>query len=302
MNAYLRALVTGTDGMYHIPYSFSDEYGNAEDTNLNLALLRWGLETLIATSDRLHIAEPDRARWNDVLARLAPFQIDPATGFMIGKDVPFAKSHRHYSHMFAVFPLFVVTPEQNPEMVPVIERSLRHFTGLVGDECMFKFTGASSLWAALGNGDEALRWLDRALAIQPKGPTITPNTLYSENGWPTFESPISAARSLTDMLIQSHGGVIRVFPAMPSTWPDAAFYQLRAEEGVLVSAVRKHGATTYVHIHSLAGEPCRVRIDGQTRELHLAAGEDWYLGEKDTEIEPLPMEQSNAWGAKVARQ
>ena len=261
MNVYLRTLVLGADGRYHVPLATSDEYGEAEDTNMNLAFIRWGLETLLASADRLQIDEPQRPRWREVLAKLVDYPIDPATGFMIGKDAPFAKSHRHSSHLFAVFPLLTVNRERNPEMVPVIERSLRHFTGLVGDECMFKFTGASSLWASIGRGDEALAWLQRALVILPEGPTVTANTLYSENGWPTFESPLSAARNVTDLLFQSWGGTLRIFPALPPTWADAAFQDLRGEGAFLVSSVRRAGQTRFVRITSLAGEPCRVRCD-----------------------------------------
>jgi alpha-L-fucosidase 2 len=261
MNVYLRTLVTGADGRYHVPLAFSDEYGVAEDTNMNLAFIHWGLETLLACADRLQLDEPLRPRWREVLAKLVDYQIDPATGFMIGKDVPFAKSHRHSSHLFAVFPLQTINRDNHPELIPVIERSLHHFTALVGDECMFKFTGASSLWASLGRGDEALTWLQRALVILPRGPTVTPNTLYSENGWPTFESPISAARNVTDLLFQSWGGTLRIFPALPPTWQEAAFQDLRGEGAFLVSAVRHAGQTNFVRITSLAGEPCQVRCD-----------------------------------------
>jgi alpha-L-fucosidase 2 len=124
----------------------------------------------------------------------------------------------------------------------------------------------------LGDGDDALKNLQEALTIKPKGPHVTPNTLYSENGWPTFESPISASRDVLDMLIQSWGGTIRVFPACPSQWPDAAFYDLRAEGAFLVSASRKGGRTQFVRIRSLAGEPCRVQCD-LPDPVHIA-GED----------------------------
>jgi hypothetical protein len=57
-NFYLHVIQLGADGRYHIPNAFSDEYGNAEDTSMNLALLRWGLETLIASNDRLKMNDP----------------------------------------------------------------------------------------------------------------------------------------------------------------------------------------------------------------------------------------------------
>ena len=227
-NFYLHIIQLGEDGRYHIPNAFSDEYGNADDTSMNLALLRWGLRTLIASSERLKIDDPLLPKWKDVLAKLADYPVDEKTGIMIGKDTPFAKPHRHYSHLFAIFPFYILNIEDQPERRPLMEQSIRRHVEFQGDDCMFKFTGSSSLSAALGDGDTALKQLHRALAIQPKGPTVTPNTLYSENGWPTFESPISAARNVLDLLLQSWGKYIRVFPACPTAWADASFHDLRA--------------------------------------------------------------------------
>ena len=57
-NTYLHLITLGPDGRYHIPMAFSDEYGSAKDTSLNLALLRWGLQTLIQSCERLKIENP----------------------------------------------------------------------------------------------------------------------------------------------------------------------------------------------------------------------------------------------------
>jgi hypothetical protein len=54
-------------------------------------------------------------------------------------------------------------------------------------------------------------------------------------------------------------GPIRIFPALPSTWRDVEFRDLRTEGAFLVSAKRSDGETQWVRIMSLAGEPCRVR-------------------------------------------
>ena len=180
---------------------------------------------------------------------------------MIGKNVSFNKTHRHYSHLFSIFPLYETNVEENKEMIPLIEKSINNFTSLDGDNCMFKFTGAASLWAALGNGNNALQWLQRSLQILPYHvPTVTANGFYSENGWPTFESPVSATRSLLDMMIQSWGNIIRIFQAMPDAWKDASYHQLRAEGGFEVSATMENGITSWVFIKSNAGESCIVQI------------------------------------------
>ena len=323
INTYLHLIDLGADGRYHLPMSFSDEYGNAPDTNLNLALLRWGLQTLIAANERLKLKDPDAAKWNDVLGKLTDYPVDK-TGLMIGKDTPFAKPHRHSSHLFSIFPLHVLNVENQPDQRPLMEKSIAHFLSFNGDECMFKFTAASSLYAALGDGNDALKCLNRALEPQVKGPTVTPNTLYSENGWPTFESPISAQRSILDMLLQSWGGTIRVFPACPDTWKDAAFYDLRSEGAFLVSAKRSGGKTLFIGIKSLAGEPCRIKTDlaepivaegvesssvrhaNGVIEIDLKQGEEVVLRTQSIsppfKISPITNQSGgiNAWGAKKA--
>ncbi|MEI6323775.1 MAG: glycoside hydrolase family 95-like protein [bacterium] len=301
---YIRKLVRGADGKYRMPYAFSDEYGNAEEVSMHIGMARWGFATLIAIAERLKIDDPQIPQWKEYLANMADYNIDD-NGIMIGKDAPFAKPHRHYSHLFCIFPFYSMNVDKDPERIPIMKKSVQHFTDLDGDNKMFKFTGAASLWAALGDGDQALKWLDRSLAINTpaKGQPLLGvgrNTLYSENGNPTFESPIASTRALLDMLIQSWGGTIRIFPAMPTDWKDAVFHNLRAEGGFLVSAGRKDGKTAWVRIKSLAGEPCQVRVDGKLHELKLAKGEEITLGDGQPVIAPLPMEASaqNAWGSK----
>lgn len=322
-NTYLHVLDRDEAGHYHMPAAFSDEYDVAEDTSLNLALLRWGLETLIDVSRRLGIDDPLLTTWHDVLKNLAPYPLDPAGGIMVGKDMPFSKPHRHYSHLFAIFPLYILNVEKNPADIDLMRKSIGHFLSFDGDNCMYKFTGASCLYSALGMGEEALAALQRALAFVPGDSTVTPNTLYSEiGGWQTFESPVSGARSVLDMLLQSWGGTIRVFPACPPAWGDAAFHDLRAEGGFAVSAARKNGTTQFVRLRSLAGEPCRVRagLPGSARvlgpatanlresdglvELDLKPGEEavLYCGETvpDMIIRPVALrhEELNAWGVR----
>lgn len=328
---YSKILYLGDDGRYHIPYTYSDEYGNAKETSLNIALARWGFKTLIATAERLKINDPLLPDWKAKLSNMQAYNIDE-NGIMIGKDMPLAKPHRHYSHLFAIFPLYDMNVDDEPDQIPMMKKSVQHFTDLDGDNCIYKFSGASSLWAALGEGEKALTWLNRSLELLPRfaeppapkrTPTATANTFYSERENPTFESPISSARSMLDMLIQSWGGTIRVFPAMPSTWKDASFHDLRTEGAFLVSAVRKAGKTQFIRVKSLAGAPCVLKTDfdgpihltGSTTatmhqhngliDLALRKGDEvvLYTGQKPKQfiVSPLPMDkkQRNSWGVRA---
>jgi hypothetical protein len=84
--------------------------------------------------------------------------------------------------------------------------------------------------------------------------------MYAEAG-PVIESPLSGAASVNDMLLQSWGGKLRVFPGVADAWKDVAFQNLRGEGAFLVTAARKQGKTAFIQIKSLAGEPCRIVTD-----------------------------------------
>ena len=98
INYYLHFTYKGKDGKIHLPQTYSPEYGSAEDCNFDLALLSWGCRTLLEITGRLNIDDPLIPRWKTILEELTPFPTDPANGLMIGRDVPYAFSHRHYSH------------------------------------------------------------------------------------------------------------------------------------------------------------------------------------------------------------
>ena len=129
-NVYLRILYKGEDGLYHIPYTYSDEYGNAKETSLNIALAKWGFKTLINCANYLKINDSSIVKWKDRLASMADYNRDE-NGMMVGKNMPFAKPHRHYSHLFAIFPLYDMNIEDEPARIPFMQKSIQHYTCLL---------------------------------------------------------------------------------------------------------------------------------------------------------------------------
>jgi hypothetical protein len=69
------------------------------------------------------------------------------------------------------------------------------------------------------------------------------------------------------MLLQSHGGTIRVFPAVPDDWKDVSFTTLRAEGAFLVSAEFKAGIVGGVKIVSEKGRRCTVANPWSLRKV-----------------------------------
>ena len=255
INLYLKILKKGDDGKLHLPKLHSPEYGDDVDNNYNLALLRWGCQTLIDLNKRYGLKDPLVPTWEQTLKDLVPYPVD-GNGLMLGGEVPYTKSHRHWSHILMVHPLHIMTGDQ-PENRELLEKSVLHWL-TVGDSKGingWSRAAAASLYATLGDGENAIRQIHGHMADKR---FVRPNTMYIE-GSPVIECSIVLNRSLQDMLLQSWGGKINVFAAIPKEWKSAVFYDLRAEGAFLVSAELKDGRTNWVRIKSLAGEPCRVQ-------------------------------------------
>src|SRR2546423_8090534 len=204
-------------------------------------------------------------KWRDTLAKLTPFPVDPQTGYMIGAGVPLSQSHRHFSHLFMVYPLHLVDPQSAADR-PLIEKSLDHWLGLRSALRGYSLTGASAMSSWLGRKEDVARHLDEILEFRKDQARtkyhVTANSMYLEAG-PVIETPLAAAASIHEIILQSwsmepFGTHIRVFPAVPDNWNEAAFHKLRAEGAFEVSAVRRGGKTRFVQLTSLAGAPCRV--------------------------------------------
>jgi hypothetical protein len=257
INYYLHFLTPAADGRLHLPSTLSPEYPVVppQDTNYDLALIRWGCQTLIESAELLAVDDELIPRWQEVLVKLTPYPVDD-NGFMIGADTPYAQSHRHYSHLLMVYPLYLVNWDQ-PGSRDLIAKSVTHWHALTGAHRGYSYTGAASMYAMTGDGDTAITYLRKFFDPTTRYPCRA-NTHYTEAG-PVIETPLSASQSLHDMFCQSWGGVIRVFPAVPSSWADATLHDFRTQGAFLVSAVRKAGVTRFIRIRSLAGEPLKLR-------------------------------------------
>ncbi len=317
INYYLHFLAKDSSGVYHLPKTFSPEYASTRDCNYDLALIHWGCSTLLAANQRLGLNDPLAAKWQDVVAHLVAPPQDATNGFWIGADVKLTSSHRHYSHLLWFYPLYQLDVTTGSANRTALTRSLAHWLGFTGAQQGYTFTGSGSMYAVLGSGDAARTQLGTLLDR-----FVQPNTMYREAG-PVIETPLSGAQTMHDMVLQSWGGTIRVFPAVPSTWADVTVHNLRTEGAFLVSAARRAGHTQFVRVKSLAGEPCRVapgdlpapfdvqplsgagavtwqqNADG-TLQLGLARGDDVVIVTKgatpDLTIAPVPGDGKRHWG------
>jgi hypothetical protein len=317
INYYLDIMEKDTDGKYHLPFTYSPEYpkGITRDANYDLSLLRWGCRTLLYINDQLKLKDALAVRWQDVLNNLTPFPADEH-GLRIGRDASFTLSHRHYSHLLMIYPIYEINWDQQ-ESRELIQRSLHQWESNNEAWRGYSYTGSGSIYAMMGNGNKTHQLLNEMI---DKGRfSIKPNTMYLEAG-PVIETPLSAVTTINEMFLQSWGGIIRVFPAIPDEWKEARFHDLRAKGSFLVSAVRKKGEIEFIRIKSLAGEPCLVKTgwkpdvktfgkrkftvtkkNNDVISIDLKKGEEvvLYTGTKSSAFiinEVLPGGKENYWG------
>ena len=91
---------------------------------------------------------------------------------------------------------------------------------------------------------------------------------------------------ITEMLLQSQGGIIRIFPAYPEDLGDAAFFSLRARGAFLVSAEIRDCQPAYAIVRSLRGNKCRFMnvFGGKISVRDLETGEKISFEEVDGDI------------------
>ena len=86
---------------------------------------------------------------------------------------------------------------------------------------------------------------------------ITPNPPFPivAGGGGGIENCCGVPATINDMLLQSHEGLLRLFPVWPEN-QDAKFENLRAYGAFLVSSAKRDGKVEYVKIFSEKGRKC----------------------------------------------
>ncbi len=273
MNLYLHHSYEDENGKLHLEPTYSPETAICKDTNFDLALFKWGCFALIESCEVLKLDDPLLPRWREVTNKLVDYPVDKK-GYMLGSDTSAWDDHRHLSHLMMVYPLYLVNVDQkdNAEVLKKSTDLVYQSAGAdgvedVGNSAMVH-THAGPIASALGDGEQALK------SIKSIESELHENGLWSCGGNPCIESTLSLVNNIQDMLIQSwsdpakkEAGPIRLFPALPHGWKDIEFHDFRTEGAFLVSAKLKDGQCEWVKIKSLAGEPCRIKMEIENPQI-----------------------------------
>lgn len=273
-------LQPGTNGVLVLPLSSSPEiFDNSRraflrpNSNYDLASMKMlflALSEMAAATGNPQAA----AGWAATARRLGEFHTRPDGTLLLDETTPLPGSHRHLSNLIAIHPFNTITMDGGGRDREIIAASLADWAGKgTRAWCGYSFSWMACLRARVGDAEAALRNLDiyaRAFILRNGFHANGDQTKSGFSGFTyrpfTLEGNFLAMEAVHEMLLQSWSGelgsgewgAIRIFPATPWRWHDAAFTDLRAEGGQRVSAKRENNATTWLRV--IAGRAGVVRI------------------------------------------
>ncbi len=276
VDAFLSALaVRNEKGRLQLPLSASPEINDnsvdawfLQTTNYDLALIRNFYRRYAAL---LEFSSGQPATALREKERLWAALDQDESGLTIAPGHPLKESHRHHSNLMAIYPLRVLSKDSVADRT-IIDRSLANMQKLgtrawVG----YSFAWAGSLYAAAGMGDSALRQL-KIFAEN----FCSPNSFHLNgdqkggqySGFTyrpfTLEGNFAFAQGIHEMLLQSEGGYVHVFPALPAAWKWCRFAGLRACGAFLVDAEKENGVPVRVRIRAEKDGRLRLKLPFKT--------------------------------------
>lgn len=251
---------------------------------MDTEIIRAVFDRVARMSKILGVDEQLRAQVIAASKRLPPFKVGK-TGALQEWNEDYDETepgHRHISHLFALYPDHQITLRETPELADaaraVLKRRLEHGGGSTG----WSRAWIVNCWARLEDGDMAYQ---SVLALLRNS---TRNNLFDVCGMKAnspyqIDGNLGGTASIVEMLLQSHGGVIRLLPALPSAWPTGSFRGLRARGAIEVDLAWRDGKATTATLRAGAdgpitlAPPARQQITGITASggaLHIDTAAD----------------------------
>lgn len=290
VQAYARFLLSllqeNEEGKLVLPISSSPEIHDntgasfvTPNSTYDLSLMRYVFEQLIRMAEQLELAD-EAALWRDTLAKMDPLPVAQDGCLLIARDERLTESHRHFSHLMAIYPLRQIGYD-TPEDRRIVDGSLADVEKLgIGQYVGFSLGWRAELFAVQRNGDKAYEDLKKFWTYYclPNGfhcngdyqNKLGVNTTYRIF---TLEGNMIAADALQEMLLYDDEQMVRVAPAVPAVWKNFSF-KLRTKNGALITAAFREGRLQEVTAQAL--RDCAFTLYNGTEKLMpvcLKAGE-----------------------------
>ena len=163
------------------------------------------------------------------------------------------EKHRHFSHMYGLFPGNVLSKKKTPEFVEPIKAVLeQRGDGGTGFSRAWKM----ALWARLSDGDRANSiykgYLQEQCYLSLFAKCYTPLQV---------DGTLGVTAAISEMLVQSHEDGIELLPALPKVWDAGRFKGVCTRGAFELDMQWENNAIKTVEILSKAGKNCKISTD-----------------------------------------
>ncbi|MBL7857980.1 MAG: glycoside hydrolase family 95 protein [Cyclobacteriaceae bacterium] len=163
------------------------------------------------------------------------------------------ENHRHFSHLYGLYPGNVLSPRKTPEFMTGCKAVLeQRGDGGAGWSRAWKV----ALWGRLGDGNRANKIFKGYLKEQAYP------QLFAKCFTPLqVDGTLGMTAGISELLIQSHEGYIQLLPALPDEWKDGTFKGVCTRDGFELEFTWAEGKVKRISVLSRQGKPFRLRID-----------------------------------------
>ena len=251
---------------------------------MDYVFIREILERCLAASTILGVDADRRAGWEKILKDLPPFQIGRHGQLQewLDDEVENDPGHRHLSHLIGVFPGEMMTAERLPEFHKAALVSLERRMAAGGGHTGWSRSWVACLWARFGEPEKAYNDLSHLITDFTTASLLDTHPYGNPDGCVVqIDGNFGGTAAVCELLMQSHGGMIRLLPALPVDWPDGTVRGLRARGGYTVDIVWRNGRILQVTIAADSAKSVRLCLPAAAKPAQITGGKFDLLDERN---------------------
>ncbi len=193
----------------------------------------------------LSVDAPLIARMAEAAAKLPPYKIGRFGNLQEWQEDydETEPGHRHISHLWALYPNDGITLRGTPELAEACRVTLNRRLDNGGGSTGWSRAWIINCFARLEDGDRCHEQLMKLLRLSTRANLFDVCGMKS-NSYYQIDGNLGGPAGMAEMLLQSHAGVVRFLPALPSAWPEGRFFGLRARGGLTVDLTWRNGKAT----------------------------------------------------------
>lgn len=250
--AFWESYLVLEDGRYVVKSDAIHEgSGNDKNPILTLGLLRNLFQGMIHASQALGLDAESRHKWQDILDKLSPFPTQERNGKTVFRytESGMAWNDSNSLGIQHIYPAGAIDLGSSPELLEVSRNTIEEMHRWDDYNAFPTFYTAA---VRVGINPETILGHLREQLQKHGFPKLF--VYYGGGG---IECCSAVPSCIDEMLMQSHEGVIWLFPGWPKG-KDARFWNLRADGAFVVSATLKDGIVRDVSLVSEKGEHCAL--------------------------------------------